>query len=193
MTHARVVRGSCRERVATVGLRVLVAVVSLAISACRPPPPDMNEPLSQRYASRNGLIVAHYPATFAAQSRSDSTLQLSHNLENRASEVVNLVSLERPISDDLGEFARVAFGGMITEMNQYHEISRRPATCAGTPGIELIATDVSRSSHVTYRWRVCALIRGGHGYVFSTTLDASLGTVRDAYLRRIVDATQFVR
>jgi hypothetical protein len=179
-----------RLRAATV---VVLAAVLAALPGCRPPPPNMSEPLSQRYPSRDGMVVAHYPASFAAHADGEHIVILAHNLSDGSDEAIDVQGIENPISTDVAEFGRVVHGAVIARLHEFREVSRTTTTCLGAPGVELIGTWTGPQTGRLFRRVACALVRNGHGYVYSYSVADRLFAERGPYLRRIVDATEILR
>jgi hypothetical protein len=151
------------------------------------------EALTQAYASKNGLITVRYPGSFAAKTVGKSSIVLARNLSDGTDEALVFVSVEKPISDELAEFARVVNGATVKELDHYSETSSRAATCNGQPGIEAVGTWGQRTDGGAYRRRACFFLRQGHGYAFTYSMPETHVATDDALLLRIREATEFNR
>ncbi len=153
--------------------------------------------LSQKYASRNGLVTAHYPADFAAQALEQNSLLLSRNFGRGEAELVVLAAVENPVSTDVREFARVYLksvektvtsrGGSMSTGEQL------PATCRAR-GVAVDGVKVDSASQTPpegpYSTRWCFFMHAGHGYVQRYTAPRSRVDAERPLLERIVAATE---
>lgn len=170
---------------------LLLAFAVLSLAACnRAPAGPVMEPLTQAYSTQNGLVTAHFPAAFAASPGSASRLQLNRTLPVEMS--ASLSAFETPVSNDLGEFARVGIAGMTATMQGYQELGRGLGTCNGVPGVQVRGTFQSRTGTPLY-WNACALLRNGHGYIFFYLVPQSDAATWAPLLQSILDATAFNR
>lgn len=149
--------------------------------------------MTESYASKNGLITAHYPAEFAASSVGTSSIVLNRNLPGGFDATVVLIPIETPISTDVKELARVLDGAAVKNLPGYVEESSLPATCAGQPGIETTGTWRSDKDALTYLRKGCYFIHGGHGYSIAYLIRSTLAATEEPTLRAIREATQFNR
>lgn len=153
----------------------------------------VSEVLSQSYPSPDGSFAIHYPADFAAKAIAPSILQLSRNLPDGNFEMLNFAAIARPISQDPGEFTRVA--GVRESKKpadwEYQEISKTSSRCNGAPGLEIVSTwrpaDTTTRSK---RWW-CAFMRDGRGYIFEYNTPVTVAGENEPLLRAIVGATTF--
>lgn len=159
------------------------------------PPPDPNTvPLTEVYATPNGMLTAHYPADFAASALDGSTVVLSRSFEGADGDVVTLGAVSSPVTKDVREFARILHA--LTEKKvvangggAYTRTSERAADCLGShPGLE-IAVSYNLPPVGEYVSYSCFFIEKNRGYVVRYDLPA--GRVDDdvTLLRRVVDAT----
>lgn len=150
--------------------------------------------LSRSYKPRVGLIVAHYPSDFAAKNLDDDTLLLDRNVGFGQDEAVLLAAVDRPISDDVNEFARVLLLAnqrhIVGTGGSYRELSRAPAACfRGMPGLEVSSQGTLKSGVVVKMW-TCFFMHSGHGYEFKTISPSWRSASDGPLLRRIVAATE---
>lgn len=170
-----------------------VAILALALLACKKEAPSPPAAMSQSFASKNGLITAHFPADFAASSVGTSSIVVSRSLPGGLDEALALVPIEKPISSDLNEFARVIGAAEVKELRGYVESSSLPATCVGKPGIETTGTWRSEKGTLTYLRKACHFLSSGHGYSIAYSVPSTLAADEEPTLRAIREATQFNR
>lgn len=180
------------------GLWGLLIFVFLAIwqflSPERPPvaaadaaPPDA---LTERYATGNGLVIAHYPASFAASKQGDGAVSLTRGLPGGgASEVVGLEVVPNPISNDLNEMHRILSAAEAKLFDRYVESENGPGTCGGRPGVRVAGSFVGPNG-VSYYRRACRFQEGGRFYTFAYALPESSAAAERALLEKIVEATE---
>jgi hypothetical protein len=155
---------------------------------------DAAAAFTQTYPSKNGLVVAHYPADFAAKSIDDSTIVLARNLPDGTDEIVQIGAVERPISDDPSEFARVLLVAMAKNIeaagDTWTETSRRTGACFRSyPGIAVEGTFVAGKKtpeHV----RACFFIDSNRGYEIKSVVPAKNETAQLPLLQSILGATE---
>ena len=167
-----------------------LAIPAFALLACKRGGPPV---ISESYPSKNGLITAHYPADFAASTVGTSSIVLSRKLPGDLDEAVVLVPIEKPVSSDLREFARVVGAGAEKQFPGYLESSSVPASCAGKPGIETTGTWKSDPGTPMYLRKACYFMDSGHGYSITYLVPASRAADEEPTLRAIREATQFNR
>ena len=170
-----------------------VVILALALLACKKGAPTPPAGMTESYASKNGLITAHYPASFAASTVGTSSIVVSRNLPGGLDEALALVPIETPISSDLKEFARVIGAAEVKELHGYAESSSVAATCAGKPGIETTGTWRSEKGALTYLRKACHFLASGHGYSIAYSVPTTLAAAEEPTLRAIREATQFNR
>jgi hypothetical protein len=172
-----------------------VAILAVALLACKKGAPTSTAPLAmtESFPSKNGLITAHYPAEFAASTVGTSSIVVTRNLPGGLDEALALVPIEKPISSDLKEFARVIGAAEVKELHGYVESSSLPATCAGKPGIETTGTWRSEKGSLTYLRKGCHFLDNGHGYSISYSVPSTVAATEEPTLRAIREATQFNR
>lgn len=179
-----------------------LAILVLALVACKKGAPSGGSGsgsttapagMTESFASKNGLITAHYPASFAASTVGTSSIVVTRNLPGGLDEALALVPIERPISNDLKEFARVIGAAEVKELHGYVESSSLPASCAGKPGIETTGTWRSEKGTLTYLRKGCHFLDNGHGYSIAYSVPSTLAATEEPTLRAIREATQFNR
>ena len=149
------------------------------------------DPLTQSYSSRNGLITAHYPASFAAKTVASASVELVRNLGLGHDEAVVLVPIQRPITDELDELSRVMSNAQTKRLNGFKKSYERRATCNGQPGIELEGVWFTRATGAPVVFHVCNFMRDGHGYSFSYLVPQAEAATQGPYLKKIMEATTF--
>ncbi|MEO5730893.1 MAG: hypothetical protein ABI134_14885 [Byssovorax sp.] len=145
------------------------------------------------YASKNGLLTAHYPADFAAATTGTSSIVLSRNHPGGLDEAMVLIPIETPISTDLHVFAREIGAGEVKDLPGYVETSSLPATCVGVAGIETTGTWKSERGALTYLRKACHFIHNGHGYSIAYSVSSPHAAEEEPKLRAIREATQLAR
>ncbi len=153
--------------------------------------PSTSEPFTQSYNSRNGLITAHYPASFAAKTVASTSVELVRNLSLGHDEAIVLVPIQRPITNELDELSRVMSNAQTSRLNRFTKRYERHTTCSGQPGIEIEGVWYTKSSGVPVVWHSCNFVRDGHGYSFSYLVPQSEETTQGPYLKKIMEATSF--
>jgi hypothetical protein len=150
--------------------------------------------LSEKYPTSNGLVVAHYPADFAAKSLDHATIMLSKNNSDGTDEVVTVAGVENPISNDVNEFSRVLVQQMKKNIEVYGdkwvETGRKKTVCfASYPGLEIEGTYVA-SGITRENVKICYFMRPNKGYEMKTIVPA-IHEARDLpLLQSMVDATE---
>ena len=179
-----------------------VAILAVALLACKRGAPGGGKPsgssgeipaMTESFASKNGLITAHYPAEFAASVAGTSSIVVTRNLPGGLDEALAFVPIETPISNDLKEFARVIGAAEVKELHGYVESSALPASCAGKPGIETTGTWKSERGTLTYLRKACHFLHNGHGYSIAYSVPSTHAAAEEPTLRAIREATQFNR
>jgi hypothetical protein len=175
-----------------------LAVLALALVACKRGGGASGSTgaipaMTESFASKNGLITAHYPADFAASTVGTSSIVVTRNLPGGLDEALAFVPIETPISSDLNEFARVIGAAEVKDLRDYVEASSLPASCAGKPGIETTGTWRSRRGTLTYLRKACHFLHNGHGYSIAYSVPSTQAADEEPTLRAIREATQFNR
>jgi len=148
---------------------------------------DLEAPLTQKYPSENGLIVAHYPADFAAASRSEASLQVSRGAHDDS---ILLVATGTPVSDDPAELSRVALKPILEAFGKKGSVATAtegPATCLGSPGYSTTGS-ASLTLEKVDTWS-CTFVKEGRGYVFFISVNKTYAEDMPL-LKRIVEATE---
>jgi len=150
--------------------------------------------LSEHYPTSNGLVVAHYPADFAAKSLDHATIMLSKNNTDGTDEVVTVAGVENPISNDVNEFSRVLVQQMKKNIEAYGdkwiETSRKRTTCFGSySGLQIEGTYMA-SGITKENVKICYFMRPNKGYEMKTIVPAIHETRDLPLLQSMVDATE---
>jgi len=150
--------------------------------------------LSERYPTSNGLIVAHYPADFAAKSLDHATIMLSKNNTDGTDEVVTVAGVENPISNDVNEFSRVLVQQMKKNIEAYGdhwvETSRKRTVCFGSySGLQIEGT-YTASGITKENVKICYFMRPNKGYEMKTIVPAIHESRDLPMLQSMVDATE---
>lgn len=149
---------------------------------------------TQSYPTQNALVVAHYPADFAAKSIDHATLLLTRNLGDGTDEVVQIGAVQPPISDDVNEFARVLLVAMSKNItaagDTWTETSRHTGTCfRGYPGLA-VEGSFDAGKRTTEHVRACFFIDSGRGYELKTVIPELHEKTELPLLESILDATE---
>ncbi len=149
-----------------------------------------NVALSQKYEGPNGLLVAHYPADFAAQARGEDALQVSR--AGLRDDSILLIAIKRPISNDPAELSRVVLKPILDAFAAKGSVTTKSegaGQCLDRMGYktEGVAT-VGVEDVITWS---CTFMEGGHAYVFFVSVN-SLFEGDMPLAQRIVDATDIV-
>ena len=172
----------------------LLAIFVCALVACKRSAPSAAPPaMTESYASKNGLLTAHYPADFAASTAGTSSIVVTRSLPGGVDEALAFIPIEKPITTELGEFARVVGAAQVKELRGYVETSALPATCVGASGIETTGTWKSERGTLTYLRKACHFIHNGHGYSISYSVPSTRAAEEEPTLRAIREATQLNR
>jgi hypothetical protein len=152
--------------------------------------------LDRRYATKNGLLVAHYPSDFAAKNLDDATLVLGRNLGHGEDEAVLLAAVPDPISDDVNEFARVLIRAMTKKIedsgDSFTETGRRTRACfRDYPGLE-VEGFFDAQKKTTMKVKACFFMNGNRGYELKYIVPADQETSDVPLLQNIMDATELV-
>jgi hypothetical protein len=150
--------------------------------------------LTEHYPTSNGLIVAHYPADFAAKSLDHATIMLSKNNSDGTDEVVTVAGVENPISPDVNEFSRVLVQQMKKNIEAYGdkwvETSRKRTVCFGSYyGLQIEGT-YTASGITKENVKICYFMRPNKGYEMKTIVPASHESRDLPLLQSMVDATE---
>jgi len=150
--------------------------------------------LSEKYPTSNGLIVAHYPADFAAKSLDHATIMLSRNNSDGTDEVVTVAGVENPISNDVNEFSRVLVqqmkGNIAAYGDHWVETSRKRTTCFGSySGLQIEGT-YTASGITKENVKICYFMRSNKGYEMKTIVPAIHESRDLPLLQSMVDATE---
>jgi hypothetical protein len=150
--------------------------------------------MTEAYTAKNGLIVAHYPADFAAKAVDNDTVNLQKNLSDGSADLVQVAAVINPISDDVDEFGRILIRSMSKDIESYgdkwFETGRSHTACYKTfSGLEVkgwfMASGVTKTNV-----KLCFFMSGKHGYMLKTIVPAAHETAEMPLLDSIVDATE---
>jgi len=153
-------------------------------------------PLTQTYATPNGLLTAHYPAEFAAKTIGEGTLIVSKTFVGDEGEVVTLSAVGNPITDDLREFARVSEAAsekhVVSQGGKYTKTAESKSNClAGHPGLRV---EVSyQLASVEYAARSRYFFIKGRGLEVRYDVPRARAERETALLERIIEATELAR
>jgi hypothetical protein len=147
---------------------------------------------TERYPSGNGMLAAHYPASFAASSLGEGAVTVQRVSPDGNVAAVILESVETPVSTDIKELDRLLVAAEAKMFHAYVVETRRPATCLGNAGLEVIAAQTADNG-VSYSRRVCRFLVNGHLYSFAYTLPRDRVAGEAKLLQSIVDATELLR
>jgi hypothetical protein len=150
--------------------------------------------LTETYMSKNGLVVAHYPANFAAKSIDHATPLVSRNFGDGTGEAVVLAGVSPPISDDVNEFSRVLINAMAKDIaaagDTWTETGRRKRPCFKKyPGLEVEGTFLAKKT-TKESVRMCFFMAPNRGYELKSIVPTARESTEAATLRSIFDATE---
>jgi hypothetical protein len=151
-----------------------------------------DDALTERYPTTNGMLAAHYPASFAASPLGDSAVKIQRVYPDGNVAAVVLESVETPVSTDIKEVDRLLVAAEAKLLHGYVVETRRAATCLGKPGLEVIAATTADNG-VPYTRRACRFLTGGHFYSFSYTLPKDQAAEGAPLLQGIIEATELLR
>lgn len=169
-----------------------LALAACALVACKRGAAPTGA-MTESFVAKNGLLTAHYPAGFTASTVGTSSIVVTRDLPGGLDEALVLIPIEKPISTELGEFARVVGAGAVKDFNNYVETSSLPATCVGAAGIETTGTWKSKSGTATYLRKACYFIQNGHGYSIAYLVPSTHAAAEEPTLHAIREATQLAR
>jgi hypothetical protein len=175
----------------------LLLLVFLAIwqflSPERPPSDGgASTALTERYESGNGMLTAHYPASFAASKQGDTAVVVTRALPDGNAEMLVLEAVAQPISSDIEEIDRLVSASEAKQLDRYVVLSKRAGTCNGWPGLE-VSGSFFASNGAAYDRRVCRFYDGGHVYSFAFALPHGKPMADARLLETIVEATELRR
>jgi type II secretory pathway pseudopilin PulG len=150
--------------------------------------------LTQTYASKNGLVVAHYPADFAAKNLDHATLLIARTFPDGTDEAVLVAGVSPPITDDVEEFSRILINAMVkniqTQGDTWTETARRRRPCfKAFPGLEVRGTFTAQKVTKENVW-MCFFIDSNRGYELKSIVPAVHEPADRATLRAILEATE---
>jgi hypothetical protein len=151
-----------------------------------------DDALTERYPSGNGMLAAHYPASFAASSLGEGAVTVQRVSPDGNVAAVILEVVETPVSTDLKELDRLLVAAETKMFHGYVVETRRPATCLGNNGLEVLSAQTADNG-VPYARRACRFLVNGHLYSFAYTHPRDRGAEEAKLLETIVDATELLR
>lgn len=150
------------------------------------------EALTQRYEMGNRMLAVHYPASFAASRQGDAAVIVTRALPDGNAETLVFEAVAEPISSDIQEIDRVLTAAETKLLEGYVVLSRRPATCNGRPGLEVIGSFPLKTTGATYDRRACRFYEGKHFYTFAYALPRAKAVAETRLLETIVEATELL-
>jgi hypothetical protein len=150
------------------------------------------EALTQRYEMGNKMLAVHYPASFAASRQGDAAVIVTRALPDGNAETLVFEAVAEPISTDIQEINRVLEAAEAKLLDGYVVLSRRPATCNGRPGLEVIGSFPVTATGATYDRRACRFYEGKHFYTFAYALPREKAAAETRLLETIVEATELL-
>jgi len=148
--------------------------------------------LTESYSSKTGLITVHYPALFAARTVGpQSNVLLARSFDDGSDEAIVFVAIENPVSDELGEFARVSELKNGAHYNKYQQLSSARVTFGGVPAVLTRGSWETDKRHQSYLRSSYVLLRDGKGYIFSSVYPQARAAEEGPLLDKIVQATHF--
>ena len=151
-------------------------------------------PLSQSYGTKNGLVVAHYPADFAAKSMDNATIVLTKDNPDGSDELVQVAAVPDPITDDVDEFGRVLEDSMRKTIeaagDTWTPTSHTHRACFKTyPGLDVEGTFTAKGI-TKEKVHICFFMDGSRGYMLKTMVPENHEATDLPLLVRIWDATE---
>jgi hypothetical protein len=126
-----------------------------ATAAAEPP-----ESLSERFATKNGLVTVKYPPSFAASTPNEHDVLVQRHSASGGEVVIAVDAIDHPISDHLEEVDRVV---RIETGKRYAGFVPGPTsktTCHDHPGVASSGT--FSIDGVGYQSHACAFMNGAH-------------------------------
>lgn len=152
--------------------------------------------LSERYATKNGLIVAHYPSDFGAKRLDDATIIISRRVGTTGDEFVTLGALpiDKSVTDDVEEFARLMLVSVEKNIEAkdgtFTRGKRRETKCVGKyDGVEFKPT-FTLPGVGDYVGRACFFTHNDRHYVIRYDVIKSHADSDTPVLQKIVEATE---
>lgn len=171
-------------------------MIVLLGSACKPGKkitPDALE-LTERYAVRGGLAVAHHPKLLVASQTNDSVARLApaafgpFDIEDE----VFIATTRTPATAELDEYVRILHAPFETDLRGWKVTSKKASSCLGVyAGLELSATFLTKEGKPRRYWS-CTFLRSGHGYKVSYAVNESAAEHDGPLLRKVADATEIL-
>lgn len=166
----------------------------LLLGACKPGKKITAEDLelTERYAVKGGLAVAHYPKLLVASQSTESVVRLApasfgpFDIDDE----VFILTTKTPATSDLGEYVKIVHAPLEKDLEGWSVTSRRAASCLGVyAGLELTAAFVKNDGKKRRYWS-CTFLRSGHGYKVSYAVDEDAAQNDEPLLRKVADATE---
>jgi hypothetical protein len=150
--------------------------------------------LTERYAVKGGLAVAHHPKLLAPSQTNDSVARLApaaygpFDIEDE----IFIATTKTPATAELDEYVRILHAPFEADLTAWRVTSKAAASCLGVyPGIELAATFLTKDGKPRKYWS-CTFLRSGHGYKVSYAVNESAAANDVPLLRKVVDATEIL-
>jgi hypothetical protein len=174
-----------------------VAVSTITKGATGPPVKPQDFELTKRFATSDGVLVAHFPDSFSAkQGKSEAGRYVSIEITRRSgTSSVALVALLKPGSKNARDLDRAVTEGEHAEWEKNHldfaETGTTDGVCLGGPAVvgegSLTKPLVKMST-----WH-CTFMRGSAGFRFFYVLPANADPDEAKVLAKIVEATEISR
>jgi hypothetical protein len=150
--------------------------------------------LTERYAVKGGLAVAHYPKLLVASQSTDSVARLAPASYGPfdVDDEIFVMTTKTPATTDLGEYVKTVHAPFETDLQGWAVTSRAAASCLGVyAGIELTATFLTKDGKKRRYWS-CTFLRSGHGYKVSYAVNEAAADNDAPLLRKVTDATEIL-
>jgi hypothetical protein len=147
------------------------------------------EALTETFATENGLLKLHYPADFAAKSVTKGVVVVSRNLGNGWDEAATFAAIEKPISDDAREFARVFDKASLAKRTNFVEQKRTETDYREGRGVETVGTWGKPGK--VFRLHQWTFVRHGHGYHFEYSVPDAQAAKEEPVVQSILAAVEF--
>lgn len=150
--------------------------------------------LTERYAVKGGLAVAHHPKLLVASQSTDAVARLAPAAYGPfdIDDEIFILTTRAPATTDLGEYVKIVHAPFETDLTGWTVTTRAAASCLGVyPGMELGATFVTKDGKKRRYWS-CTFLRSGHGYKVSYAVNERAAPTDAPLLRKVADATEIL-
>lgn len=166
------------------------------LGACRPGKKITADDLklTERYAVKGGLAVAHHPKLLVPSQSTDSVARLAPASYGPfdVDDEIFILTTKTPATNDLGEYVKIVHAPFETDLHGWTVTSRQAASCLGVyAGMELAATFLTKQGKKRRYWS-CTFLRSSHGYKVSYAVNESAAQNDAPLLRKVVDATEIL-